>query len=262
MSIEAVNPGSTPIPYRFEAAPGDHRPTADVINSLQALLQADPKALERDPALNKLYKQAMGLAEQVNFLSKEKFKGTGFEKLGKKMLQKLHRVLAEMQARLPKLLKPKTPTVTEAATSRYGRDFAAQVDKIMNSNASLEDKLAMLGGLMADKLDGEIEKLMKEYSKELKKPQDGGAQGTASGVGNALLAAIPYVGPIMAAVNSGIDAATKGSSDGKRDKQKIDQIQTQIQLLMDKKKNFLQMVSNLMAAESRTQNAIISNIRG
>jgi hypothetical protein len=236
---------------------GDGR---EITQDLQTLLHLNPDLARGDVGLSRLLGTIDALAKNIKSLNKLPFPNSPAAKSRRKELfQHLKQAMTELKNRLDKLLKLPTPIMSQAATERYGSELSSEIDKIMSSSCSIEDKLAMLAGLMSDHLDKEIEKLMKQWTEELKKPQEG--DGSAGGVAAAATAAGgPLAGALVGLGQKLLGALTGGASE-KRDQKKIDQLQTKIQLLMDKKKNFLMMISNLMAAESRTQNAIIGNVR-
>ncbi|MDX9999748.1 MAG: hypothetical protein RBU30_00485 [Polyangia bacterium] len=151
----------------------------------------------------------------------------------------------------------------EPASKQRGTDTGADIEKILRDpSLSLEEKLMMLSATMAAKLESEIEAKMEEWAKLTSGSQGSGSsqalQGLISIGGNLLM---PGIGGLVASqLASGLLGGGQAlSQDDKNMKGK--QLETQIQLLMQRLNRMTSMVSTLMQDDHKTKSGVISNMR-
>lgn len=169
--------------------------------------------------------------------------------------------LSTLAQSLRKQMSPES-RLPEAAAQQYGSDVGAEIEKILRDpNLSLEEKLMMLATALASKLENDIEAKMEEWGK-LCSGSNGGsggqlAQGLAGIAGNAI---VPVVGGMVASQVAGMLTGGQGmSQDDKNSKSR--QLETQIQLLVQRLNRMTSMVSTLMQDDHRTKSAVIANMR-
>lgn len=224
---------------------------------LSHMLHKTPWKALSDPRMQRVF----GLLKQFG----------GPKKLHKR-IPALRNHLVEMLKALHKKLSPQG-MVPKVAAQKYGADVGADIEKILRDpNMSLEEKLMMLSSTLAAKMESDIEAKMEEWAK-LSSDSKGGNQGGSSG-GAALLgslfqagaaiagnAAAPGVGGIIGSQMAGmVTGGAQGSAqDDKNMKSK--QLETQIQLLMQRLNRMTTMVSTLMQDDHKTKSGVISNMR-
>jgi hypothetical protein len=264
MKIEST----TPLPMEalgMSALPTSLRQQgAQVLGALNALLASEPQALQSDPALRRMLGRLQGITQQLDSLRGRA--GRGFiGRLHKSHLKEsLKGLIHQLDQRLRHHLQGLPQPLKDAGAQRYGDDFSSTLDGILSSNLSVEEKFMLLASAVSDRLDQQIEQTMGDWSKEATQSASSSSSQPGGGMGSLLsVVGTALGGPFGGMIGSlaGSTLASSSGSGGTKGSSKSEQLQMQIQLLIDRKKNLMQAISNVMAAEGRTKNAIIQNIR-
>lgn len=181
-------------------------------------------------------------------------------------IQALRKQLTGILQALEKKMSPQGK-LPEVAGQKYGADVGNEIERILRDpSLSLEEKLMMLSTTLAAKMENEIEAKMEEWAKLSSGSQSNNAgsglgqmiQMGATLAGNMIL---PVIGGAIASQVAGQVAGqvTGGSQDDKNMKGK--QLETQIQLLMQKMNRMTTMVSTLLQDDHKTKSSVISNMR-
>jgi hypothetical protein len=122
---------------------------------------------------------------------------------------------------------------SQIARNRYGSMNTELSGIVNNPNLSLEEKVVLLAGLMADKLDREADTLLKKWGKQM--------QRTA---------------------NQGNAKNPKGKGAGQGNNADSSQYhQVQIQRILQKKNQMMSLASNVSKSEHDTKKGVIANMR-
>jgi len=159
-----------------------------------------------------------------------------------------------------------------AVGQRYGANAADDVSSILSSNLSLEEKFMQVCSILADRMEKDIQRQMSRWNQALsgaakKKSGKGPLFGSlfktiksvVSGFNPVAGAAFSAIGAIAGAV--GHAGAHKASSAKTGGKSKAHQIETRIQMMMQRLNRLMSMISNCMNANHKSKMASINNIR-
>jgi hypothetical protein len=124
---------------------------------------------------------------------------------------------------------PQTSSVS--GNSQPNRTLKSKLSSIVNSNATVEEKMMLIAAVMADKLDEEAEKMMSKWSQDLNRT-----------------------------AHQGSHKGTQGTS-GDDKSQQLEYLQMRLQQVTQKKNQLVSMASNVMKAGHSTKTAVISNMR-
>ena len=122
---------------------------------------------------------------------------------------------------------------SQDANIRYGSMNTDLAQIVNNPNLSLEEKVVLLAGLMADKLDREADTIMKKWGKQMQRTA---AQGNAQ------------------------DPQAKGAGQG-NDADSSQYHQVQLQRILQKKNQMMSLASNVSKSEHETKKGVIHNMR-
>ncbi len=126
---------------------------------------------------------------------------------------------------------PTIPGKCSESSSAAPCDVSARIDEIMNSNMSVAEKITMLAALMADVLDQQAEKVMGDWSEEMKRSANQG------------------------------DHKNKNATEGSKDANNSQYLQVRLQQLMEKKNQLISLASNINKADHTTKSGVIRNIQ-
>lgn len=180
-------------------------------------------------------------------------------------LRHLRKGLLRARRMLQRMLQP-NGRLPDAIRNRHGDATANQVNDILNSNRSLEEKFMLVCSLLADKMEKEIETQMKNWNQAL----NGQSKKTGGkGFFGKFLKILDFAKPIIAAVNpaaglaiSGLETLSSGGKSTQKSSQgQAKQIETKIQMMMQRLNRLMAMISNCMSANHKAKMASINNIR-
>lgn len=182
-----------------------------------------------------------------------------------RQLRYLERRLRRVHQFLKRVLRPHGP-LPNAVRRRHGDETANQVNSILSSNRSLEEKFMLVCSLLADKMEKEIETQMKKWNEALsgdaKKKGGKGLFGALTQIAKIAGPILTVANPVAGAAISGVGALSSGMTSGKTDgKSQAKQIETKIQMMMQRLNRLMAMISNCMSANHKAKMASINNIR-
>lgn len=185
-------------------------------------------------------------------------------------LKHTSRQLRQVLAKLKQVMEGKSSEISQAATEKYGADTGAEIEKILRDpNMSIEEKFMMLATTLAAKMENEIEQKMEEWAKL---SSGSGDKKSGGGIGDFFKNLFKKIGKTFLnmlfpglgeMVDKAVSAASGSGKEMDKDEKnmKSKQLETQIQLLMQRMNRMTTMISTLLADDHKTKSSVIGNTR-